>query len=904
MPSLANVGTHRRSRLDRRSRALGAGLAALVALSLQAAPVAAVVLPQITVSFGTTYLPINGVSSLSFSIHNPSTVIGIAGVGFTDTFPTGLQLDNGGSPINGCGGSLSANSGSVTLSGVTLAKGATCTITDYTVKDTVYGKLDNAVQVTSSNGPGNTSTASLIVAHPPTAGNPIFLGPLGTLDWVAAGTTVTLDAGIENPNTFTALSGVAFSTTLPPGLTIANPSGLVVAGGCTADEFSAVPGSHTLSAAGITLAANNGDPVNPDPNQGCGFDVHVVAGSNGLQEVSVGPVTSTETSLTPGDPGMAALPVVGIGPRIYWGTIGPQGSGRLEFAELDGSVGAAMKAPSLSTCCIQGTAIDVAAGRLYGADVVNDTAPWTALDDSTRGAVSMAGGGIQPNGLAIDPSAGKLYWASSSGFSIDYTNYKNAASAALYTSGDGSGATISNPSGVAIDKAAGRIYWTNATGAQAISYANLDGSGGGHDLSVTGASISTPEGLVVDHADGLVFWANQGANKISYAHLSGSGGGDLTTTGATVAAPSGLAFDPVTRRLWWGNVDGAIASVQLDATGTVASDGATLATPGVDPVGPSSPSILYPPHPSKAPTLTGSGAAGAKLTCSKGTWSADVLGDNFYRAPKSYAYHWQNAGVAISGATSSTYTPSANGEYTCTVTATNAAGKTTSAKSNVADRVAPTVTAPVGVPSSGHTINTTIPVKLTWTGKDGGSGIDHYEVWLSTNGAAYVKVASPTSATYTRSMPPSNTTTYRFEVRGIDKAGNVSAFAVGPTFHVALIDQTSSAVTWSGSWTTVSNTSASGGSYRYASAAGASVSFTFTGRAVGVVGLIGTAYGDFEVWLDGTDVGPFSENNASTVWKEIVYSKHWSSSASHTIKLVCNATSGHPRIDLDAFVVL
>ncbi|HEY2916883.1 MAG TPA: PKD domain-containing protein, partial [Candidatus Limnocylindrales bacterium] len=741
----------RRSWLDRRGRAIGALVAGLIAVGVQVAPVAAAILQaQITVSFGATYLPINGVASMSFTIHNPNPISGLGSIGFTDTFPAGLQLDLGGSPINGCGGSLtSLNGTSVTLSGASLAASGSCSITGYTVKDTVYGQLDNSVTVTSQAGTGNTSTASLIVAHPPTAGAVNFLGASGTIGWVTAGSTATLDVGFENPNTFTSLSGVGFSATLPAGLTIASPNGLVVGGACSAGEVSAVAGGHTLAVTGVTLAANNGDPVNPDPAQLCGLDVKVVASGNGPRVVSTGPIASTEAGA--GTAATGTLSVFAPGARIYWSTYGAGGLGGVDFARLNGTVGAKLQQSPDGSCCYEGTAIDAASGRVYGTDFSNATMPWIALDDSAKGSVSLSGSGaIGNNGPAIDPVAKRLYWAGWESQTISYVDYGSASAGVLYQSGDGNGATIGNPTGVAIDTTAKRIYWANSSGGHPISYANLDGSGNGHDLSVTGASNSSPQGLIVDHADGLVFWANLGTNKISYAHVNGSGGGDLDTTGASVAGPAGLAFDPTTRRLWWGNFDStSVASVQLDATGTVASDGMTLATPGITPVDAVYPSLLEPPHASAGPKVTGSGAAGVKLSCSKGTWSGDNLGENFYRTPKSFAYHWQNGGTTISGATASTYTPSAAGQYTCSVTATNAAGHTTSAKSNVADAVAPTVSAPTAIPAAGSPIGTTIPVKLTWTGTDAGSGVDHYEVWLSTNGAAYVKLASPTSPAYT-----------------------------------------------------------------------------------------------------------------------------------------------------------
>jgi hypothetical protein len=35
-----------------------------------------------------------------------------------------------------------------------------------------------------------------------------------------------------------------------------------------------------------------------------------------------------------------------------------------------------------------------------------------------------------------------------------------------------------------------------------------------------------------------------------------------------------------------------------------------------------------------------------------------------------------------------------------------------------------------------------------------------------------------------------------------------------------------------------------------------------------------------------------------------VYQFNWSSAGTHKVKIVVSGTSGHPRVDLDAFVVL
>jgi hypothetical protein len=115
-------------------------------------------------------------------------------------------------------------------------------------------------------------------------------------------------------------------------------------------------------------------------------------------------------------------------------------------------------------------------------------------------------------------------------------------------------------------RAASRIFWTNAV-ANKISYANLDGSGGGGDLDTSGASpVEEPEGVGIDAATGRIYW--DGHNGISFANLSGGGGGDLSTGAATVSGPFGIAIDPLGGRVYWTNNGGMkIAYANLDGSG-------------------------------------------------------------------------------------------------------------------------------------------------------------------------------------------------------------------------------------------------------------------------------------------------------------------------------------------------
>ncbi len=186
-------------------------------------------------------------------------------------------------------------------------------------------------------------------------------------------------------------------------------------------------------------------------------------------------------------------------------------------------------------------------------------------------------------GVAIDAAAGRIYWANSGANKISYTNLDDSGGGGDLST---AGATVNGPIGLAIDPPAGKIYWANAD-ADKISYANLDGSGGG-DLNTTGATVSLPEGVAVDPAAGRVYWANHNASKISYANLDGSGGGDLNTSLVTVDLPTGVAVEPdptfpQRTDVYWVNASGSVpisfVSVDGDSGADFAPTGATVEGP-------------------------------------------------------------------------------------------------------------------------------------------------------------------------------------------------------------------------------------------------------------------------------------------------------------------------------------
>jgi uncharacterized repeat protein (TIGR03803 family) len=122
--------------------------------------------PQIVKAFGLAIIPLNGITSLTFSISNPNSGSSLSGISFTDNFPAGLAIAaTSNLTNNGCGGTVAGAPGAslVSLTGGTLAGGASCTIS-LNVTGTSEGTINNSVSVTSTQtGAGNTSIASLVV---------------------------------------------------------------------------------------------------------------------------------------------------------------------------------------------------------------------------------------------------------------------------------------------------------------------------------------------------------------------------------------------------------------------------------------------------------------------------------------------------------------------------------------------------------------------------------------------------------------------------------------------------------------------------------------------------------------------------------------------------------------------
>jgi hypothetical protein len=227
----------------------------------------------------------------------------------------------------------------------------------------------------------------------------------------------------------------------------------------------------------------------------------------------------------------------------------------------------------------------------------------------------------------------------------------------------------------------------------------------------------------------------------------------------------------------------------------------------------------------------------------------------------------------------------------------------------VVDQTAPTSTAPLAslrsdVRLSSASTKVGLPVLLSWSGTDGsGSGIVSYDLAKSINGGAWQIMATGLDGT-SRTVALTAGKSYRFRIRAHDAAGNVGAWATGPTLRPTLVQNTAGSLSWRGTWHTTSSSIFSGGSVRFSKASGASVSYAFSGSSVALVTTTASTRGQVKVYLDGTYVTTVDLASPAYLSRTVAWSQTWSSRATHTLKLVVVGTAGRPRIDLDAVAVL
>ena len=477
--------------------------------------------PTITKTFGATSIPMGGSTPLSFALVNPAAnTLPLTGVGFTDTLPAGLVVSTPSGVTSKCGGTVTAvaGSGSVSLSGATLDVGGSCALS-LNVTGIAAGVQNNSVSVTSTvGGVGNTSNASLTVVSPPTIEKSFgFLGGPAQIRKALAkphdgGTpsiplngSTQLNFFLGNPNAASAATGVAFTDTLPAGLVVATPNGLV--GTCGAGTITGVAGSGSVSLSGATLAANGG----------CAFSISVTGTAAGTLNNLTSAVTSNEGGS--GLPAAASLIVVAppaIAKAFGAPAIPLNGTTSLTFTLAN---------PAANTAALTGVAF-------------TDTFPLGLVVATPDALVNTCGGtATAVAGSAVVGLTGGTFAASSSctltvnvmgTVSGSHTNTTGTVASTNGGTGNTATANLTVAPPPAITKTFGAASIPMG-GSTPLSFALVNPAG--NTLPLTGVAFTDtlPAGLVVSTPSGVT-------SKCGGTVTAVSGSGSVSLSGATLAA--------------------------------------------------------------------------------------------------------------------------------------------------------------------------------------------------------------------------------------------------------------------------------------------------------------------------------------------------------------------------------
>jgi hypothetical protein len=198
-----------------------------------------------------------------------------------------------------------------------------------------------------------------------------------------------------------------------------------------------------------------------------------------------------------------------------------------------------------------------------------------------------------------------------------------------------------------------------------------------------------------------------------------------------------------------------------------------------------------------------------------------------------------------------------------------------------------------------------IPVRIAWLVSDAGSGVASVRLERSANGGPFTGVALASLAAQEVTLTLSYGVRYQFRVRATDNAGNALVDpVVGPSFTPIVYTEGSSRVSYSGRWSTSRSSSYLGGAARYASVAHRRATFSFSGMAVAWVSTVARTRGSARIFLDGVLQGTYSTYRSTGAHRRVIMGRAFATTATHAFRVEVVGTSRHPRVDVDAFVVL
>ncbi|MHB8672625.1 MAG: glycosyl hydrolase family 18 protein [Candidatus Limnocylindrales bacterium] len=249
-----------------------------------------------------------------------------------------------------------------------------------------------------------------------------------------------------------------------------------------------------------------------------------------------------------------------------------------------------------------------------------------------------------------------------------------------------------------------------------------------------------------------------------------------------------------------------------------------------------------------------------------------------------------------------------DGPRTVSVQILNAIGGMSSVVSGevIVDTVAPVATAPTVAAAVGTTAGTAgdTAAVVSWSAADAGSGVASYLLEMSQDGAPFTPVTLPTAAATSVATHLVPGHLYQWRVTPTDAAGNVGATVTGLPIRPQVYQENSGAIRYTPSWQRYASSPALGGAATWSAVTTATATFTFSGSSVALIAPLGPIRGVAKIIIDGVPVTSVNLYSPAGHSRQVAWVRSWPTYGPHTIALRVLGTARHPRIDIDAFVVL
>ncbi|TMM51316.1 autotransporter outer membrane beta-barrel domain-containing protein [Sulfitobacter sabulilitoris] len=278
--------------------------------------------PTLSKAFGPASIFQGGTSTVVLTIDNSASADAASDISVNDVFPAGVRIRSGSTRATTClGGSLITTANSIGYRAGTVPAGATCTVSVEVTAEAVGSYVNTTSELSTAFGNSPAASATLVVtAAPP----PVFTKQFNAAS-IVQGETSRLTFSIDNSGALVDVSSLAFTDSLPAGLTIApTPS---ATSSCDGGTITATPGASSLSYSGGAAVAG----------LTCGISVNVTSSTVGTVVNTTGDLTSSlgnsgsaSASLT-----VAAAPAPEFSQRFVADTIEQGATSRLIFTLIN-----------------------------------------------------------------------------------------------------------------------------------------------------------------------------------------------------------------------------------------------------------------------------------------------------------------------------------------------------------------------------------------------------------------------------------------------------------------------------------------------------------------------------------------------------------------------------------------